>query len=140
MSPEKTQALISIYPELFSNLDHRNNFYLFSFECDDGWFDLLKDLITEIKSIVAEEPVSYTDPDDQPTPLKVNQVKEKYATLRFYTNWSNDSIDQAVLRAENRSEETCEECGSPGKVVRTGYDWYKTLCENCIPVSSETFL
>lgn len=134
MSPEKTQQLIEIYPSLFSDLDERNCFYLFSFECGDGWFDLLKDLIVEIKSIIEKEnKKSSIGIDDDPIPLKVSQIKEKYASLRFYTNWSNDAIEQAILRAEDRSEQTCEDCGEPGKIVKTNVNWYQTLCEKCYP-------
>lgn len=132
MSPDKTQELINVYPDLFSGLDERNCFYLFSFECDDGWFDLLKDLIAEIRSIIEKgDNPSYIGLDDEPVSLKVSQVKEKYASLRFYTNWSNDAIDEAVRKAEDRSKVTCEVCGSEGFHRAVRPYWYKCLCEKC---------
>lgn len=132
MSPEKTTELINIYPELFSDLDHRNCFRLFSFECDNGWFDLLKDLITEIKSIIQKDGISpCIGLDDKPIPLKINQVKEKYGGLRFYTNWITETIEKAVERAEARSLKTCELCGEPGLVKAVRPYWYKCVCEKC---------
>lgn len=135
MSPEKTQELINIYPDLFSNLDRRNCFFLFSFECDSGWFELLKELITEIKAIAEKEDCMFSD-DDEPRPLKVCQVKEKYGSLCFYTNWSNDFIDEAIGRYEKKSMETCEICGLAGSIKDTGYYCYKTLCDKCSSCSS----
>lgn len=135
MSPENTKQLIGIYPSLFSDLHELTCFSLFSFECEDGWFELLKDLITEIRSIVEKDgSPSYIGLNGDPVPLKVSQVKEKYEGLRFYTNWSNDAIDQAVLRAEDRSEVTCERCGDPGRLCEVYRHWYQTVCEKCFCV------
>lgn len=132
MSPDKTKELISVYPELFSDLCHQTCMHLFGFECNDGWFDLLKDLITEIKLICnSEEYVAALSLDDKPSQLKVSQVKEKYGTLHFYTSYSNNAIDAAIERAEKRSLVTCEFCGKEGKLKETGHRWYQTLCEEC---------
>ena len=129
MSPEKAQELINIYPELFSDLSEFNCMRLFGFECGDGWFDLLKDLITQIKAVCERE--EFRDPfEDEPIQLKVDQVKEKYGTLRFYTNFDPESIDQLVKEAESRSAITCEDCGKPGS-IREKHHWYRVRCDEC---------
>ena len=56
------------------------------------------------------------------------KVKEKYGSLRFYTNYSDDFVDRLINEAEINSEVTCEECGNPG-VLRNDCNWYTTLCE-----------
>lgn len=117
MSPEESRKLIDLYPELFSGLDSRQAFSLFGFECGPGWFDLLKDLIIEIKALGLKD-------------LRVSQVKQKFGTLRFYTNWTTDELEDAVEKAEGRSEETCEICGKPGNLRKSGM-WYHTSCDEC---------
>ena len=61
--------------------------------------------------------------------LQFVQVKEKYGTLRLYTNYVDDYIDGVVNMAENMSAHTCEICGVPGKL--TGNGWYNTFCRRC---------
>jgi hypothetical protein len=61
--------------------------------------------------------------------LQFVQVKEKYGTLRLYTNYVDDYIDGVVNMAESMSAHTCEICGVPGKI--TGISWYHTLCRRC---------
>lgn len=63
------------------------------------------------------------------TGLAVNQVKEKYGTLRVYCP-GNDIIFKYVLLAERLSAVTCEICGKPGKTAAT-HGWYSTLCTEC---------
>lgn len=59
--------------------------------------------------------------------VTVNQVKEKFGTLRFYYSGGDSYIDGLVAMAESMSANTCEECGAPGKTVGGG--WLTTLCE-----------
>lgn len=56
----------------------------------------------------------------------VQQVKEKFGSLRFYYQGGDECIEGMVRIAEAISEITCEECGSPGIVRRGG--WVRTLC------------
>lgn len=106
-------------------------------DCGDGWNWILEDL---------DRKLSYLDPDYQ-----LNQVKEKFGTLRFYYQPSVrediklDLMDDAVTIAEMLSTSTCETCGNSSKVSNSKkgveYDstvglklrggWYKTLCAGC---------
>ena len=61
----------------------------------------------------------------------LEQVKEKYGTLRFYfindcSGLNSDIAFDVVDMAEERSGQTCEECGDNGR--RFGDGWVKTLC------------
>lgn len=59
--------------------------------------------------------------------FQATQVKEKYGTLRFYTNYSTRIMDKLINHAEYQSEKTCELCGEEGEL--SGYGWLTTLCE-----------
>jgi hypothetical protein len=111
MRQELFQELKTKYPVLLEQISH--------FECDDGWYDIIDALC----STIANNGCSYND-----DPLQVTQVKEKFAGLRFYVNYSEDKIDAAIEMAMKMSTRTCEVCGNRGHVVTSGY-WIKTLCD-----------
>lgn len=62
------------------------------------------------------------------TGLAVQQVKEKFGTLRYYCNGS-DNVDRLINLAEILSAMTCENCGKYGKIRQGG--WIRTLCDDC---------
>lgn len=87
----------------------------------EGWVPLVDELHSKVLEI---------DPD-----VRVDQVKEKFGTLRYY--FSSDLYDQveAVVREyESRSAVTCETCGGPGYLQ--GKYWVKTLCDACAEAGS----
>ena len=59
--------------------------------------------------------------------VTLDQVKEKFGTLRFYYSGGDDYISGLASMAESMSAVTCEECGNPGKTVGGG--WLTTLCK-----------
>ena len=67
---------------------------------------------------------------DVPPPcpqVVVDQVKEKFGTLRFYYSGGDDVIDGMVQIAESMTSVTCEVCGNVGR--RRGSGWVRTLCD-----------
>ena len=82
------------------------------FECGNGWYPLIKDLITDLIELGWDK--------------QVCQVKEKFGALRFYINAGSDEIFKKIHSYENQSYETCETCGEKGELRLVG--WYKTLC------------
>jgi hypothetical protein len=58
--------------------------------------------------------------------VTLDQVKEKFGTLRFYYSGGDDYISGLVSMAESMSGITCETCGKPG--TSTGGSWVKTAC------------
>ena len=120
----------------------------FGCEVGDGWYELLHDMCSEIMEAYqkAGEPVN----------LVVDQVKEKFGTLRFYYHFEGQpqalhafdflggpslrfrqeesslqkEIADAVRKAERRSEAVCETCGKPG-TLREDLRWILTLCDDC---------
>jgi hypothetical protein len=82
------------------------------FECGNGWYPLIKDLITDLIELGWDK--------------QICQVKEKFGALRFYINTGSDEIFKRIRNAEDLSYETCETCGEKGELKLVG--WYKTLC------------
>ncbi len=60
---------------------------------------------------------------------KLDQVKEKFGTLRFYIGAGSEEIHDRIRQAEKQSCVTCEECGAPGET--NGRGWLVTLCTAC---------
>lgn len=84
--------------------------------CDPGWYPILARL---------EERLSELDPD-----YEVNQIKEKFGTLRFYWEGDHQQGDAIVEEAEAESARTCELCGDPGHLHIRGRR-LKTVCDAC---------
>lgn len=84
--------------------------------------------------------------------IRFSQIKEKFGTLRIYHNFVDNfktedvdhldqkdiviarerawgKIDGVLSMAHLLSEQTCEDCGAPGKLLTTG--WWTTQCRAC---------
>jgi hypothetical protein len=59
----------------------------------------------------------------------LDQVKEKFGTLRFYYTGGDDYIRGMVSLAESLTGVTCESCGNVGE--RRGGGWVHTYCTPC---------
>ena len=53
-------------------------------------------------------------------------------SLRFYTNWVTEGIDEVIRQYENLSERICIRCGAPATKITTG--WITPLCDKCAEV------
>ena len=93
-----------------------NGSFFLGFGIGPGWTDIVLDLHMKL---VREKP-DYT----------IHQIKEKFATLRFYTGQMTKQGYDYIVEAENLSAETCEECGRPG-IFREDLSWRLTLCSYC---------
>lgn len=117
MNKWNTERLVCRWPKWFDvkgNIQH--TLMPFGFECGDGWFDLIWLLCEDIEKIGV------------PGGFEVIQVKEKFGGLRFYVVNDTNAISERIGQAEVESEQTCEECGKPGKIVeRRG--WLRAACE-----------
>ena len=59
--------------------------------------------------------------------VTLDQVKEKFGTLRFYYTGGDEYIRGMVTMAEAMSGTTCETCGNVGKF--RGKSWFYTSCD-----------
>ena len=61
--------------------------------------------------------------------FRIHQIKEKYGTLRIYSNFTNDKLEKVISKYEDLSASTCLYCGQPAEYVTLG--WISYLCEKC---------
>lgn len=80
-----------------------------------GWFDIIARLVHDL--------------DVMGWDRQLNQVKEKFGTLRFYIGAGSGEMHDRIAVAEGETARTCEDCGKPG-VTRAG-QWIRTLCDEC---------
>lgn len=144
MRQELDKLLCEKYPKLMVNRNKPmiETCMCWGFECGDGWFNILDRLMGNIQHHIdwkekqrqwAIDFNSKAAPEDtREVPeiipqVTLDQVKEKFGTLRFYYTGGDEYISGLVSMAESMSGVTCEECGSPGETK--GQGWLVTLCE-----------
>jgi hypothetical protein len=177
MKQELDKLLCEKYPKMMVNRNKnmQETCMCWGFECGDGWFNILDQLMGNIQhhidwkekqrngafkynemaaqakagnfDLFEEDMKALTDteykekrlaeivagdfrtvPDSVPQ-VTLDQIKEKFGTLRFYYTGGDDYISGMVSLAESMSGVTCEECGNPGD--RRGGGWVRTLCHPC---------
>lgn len=123
----------------------------FGMEFGDGWYQLMDDLCQEIADAFQAE--------GQEVNIVIDQIKEKYGSLRFYYHFEREPIPihafdilgpkgvsgarimpkgnslsnkiaEIVSRYESKSKKVCEICGRDG-VLRNELPWIRTLCDEC---------
>jgi len=175
MKKELDELLCKKYPKMMVNREKsmRETCMCWGFECGDGWFQILNQLMGNIqhhidwrlrqrevaikmREIAVQLKAGNSELFDHDMmdminleykekrrqeliedPLRevpeaihqvtLDQVKEKFGTLRFYYTGGDEYISGLVSMAESMSGVTCEECGNPGKQVGGG--WITTLCQ-----------
>lgn len=70
---------------------------------------------------------SFYSTEEKVYQVQFSQIKEKYGTLRVYTNYANDFAEGVIDMACSMSSITCEQCGMPGKM--RGAFWYYVSCD-----------
>lgn len=148
MRQELDELLCQKYPKMMVNRhkDMMETCMCWGFECGDGWFNILDQLMGNIQhhidwknkqrnwaitfnSKAAPEEMREVPPEIEQVTL--DQVKEKLGTLRFYYSGGDDYISGLVSMAESMSGVTCEVCGKPGETIGDG--WLTTRCEEHKP-------
>lgn len=129
MNVENTKRLFEDFPELFrgKTLPITQNLMPFGFECDDGWFNLIYKLASDITAYAHEAMLH---------PIAV-QVKEKYGGLRFYVHEGDRHIDDLCDTAEANSYRICEVCGKLGELAEDR-GWFMTRCFEHWPWATES--
>lgn len=125
MKQEFDEMLCARYPKLMANRHKtmQETCMYWGFECGDGWFNILNQLMGNIQHHID----SKNKKEEVVPQVVLDQVKEKFGTLRFYYTGGDDYIRGMVSMAEAMSGVTCEVCGKPGETNYGG--WIKTRCE-----------
>jgi hypothetical protein len=132
MNQELDQLLCEKYPKMMVNRDKSmmETCMCWGFECGDGWFTILDQLMGNIQHHIDWNNKNFEKgykQYKQVPQVTLDQVKEKFGTLRFYYQGGDDEISGMVRMAESMSSVTCEQCGNPG--TTGGQGWITTLCE-----------
>jgi len=121
MDEKLQRKLIKKYPFMKrkkltkDNTEMHTTYDIYGVECDNGWYDLIDDLLSRIG------------------PVNVHQIKQKFGMLRFYCDSDSkemSNIYDLIHEAEAKSATICEQCGKPGK-LRERRGWYRTICDEC---------
>ena len=139
MKKEFDEYLCSKYPKLFEtrHKDVHTTAMCWGFSCGDGWFQILNQLCSNIQSHIdwKQEQKEKYGRGEGCSQVVVDQVKEKFGTLRFYYHGGDEYINGLVRMAESMSGVTCESCGAPGALYGVGKEgitgWMHTYCEVC---------
>jgi len=125
MKQEYDNYLCTTFPKMFVNRykPMTETTMCWGFECGDGWFNIINQLCANI-----QHHIDWKNRNEEVVPqVTVDQVKEKFGSLRFYFTGGDDYIRGMATMAESMSGVTCEQCGNPGSTVGRG--WLTTLCE-----------
>ena len=127
MKQELDTLLCERYPKLMvnRNLPMQETCMCWGFDCGDGWFNILDQLMGNIQHHIDWK----NKKEEVVAQVTLDQVKEKFGTLRFYYTGGDDVIDGMVRMAESMSGVMCEECSAPAKTHGPG--WIRTICEPC---------
>jgi len=140
MDEQKFEDLAKRHPDIFQKSGD------FEFSIGDGWYGVIDTLCgmlsyrlesakSRLKYAIENPdahfnvPISALEKDvadaleELPT---ISQVKEKFGTLRFYTDGGTTEMNNYIDFAEAMTAHICEECGAPGKSRSGG--WIKVLC------------
>ena len=119
MHHEKTERLFQEFPELF-----QRGRLVHGFECQDGWFELIRSLAGQIREYQAQ----YSDLEN----FAVVQVLQKMGGLQVNIRGGNAAIKNMIREAEQESQSICELDGEPaaGLYVCAPF-WFRYLCETC---------
>ena len=118
----KLEQLREEFPRVFRQL--RN------FECDDGWYQLVRKLAAHAEELARDAGL---DPESDTWPHAA-QVKEKFGGLRFYLEGGTPEIHgkffDMMMAVEQESRTVCERCGALGQVMNDG-GYIHTSCALC---------
>jgi hypothetical protein len=99
------------------------------FATGPGWWEMMHHLCSQMQAHIdhkqtMKEKHNIGDGCEQ---VVVEQVKEKFGTLRFYVSGGDDTTDGMITMVESLSAIMCETCGAPGERRHGG--WIRTLCD-----------
>lgn len=124
MKPELKTQLIDKYPTLFVQTKVQRSSMRFGICTGDGWNDIIDHACSKL--------VNY--------PVEFSQIKEKFGELRMYLTYlqrdmpesSYSELEAIISEAATKSRNTCDVCGSPGKIRPNSRGWLACRCDEHI--------
>ncbi len=129
MKDELCKKLNKEFPHVFYREPYgKDPFSMFYLEVNDGWFDLIYKAAKKLEPLFVK--AIKKDPEGYKFGYyRTSQIKEKFATLRWYLSGGTDEMYKIVSQAEKKSAKVCEQCGKKGKI--RGQGWVYTACFDC---------
>ena len=109
----KLNKIINKYPELYKGWAEEH------IQCSDGWADIIDEMSQKIIDYLKTNPIKdFTI-----------SIKEKYAELTVYQRpWPrNETIEEIIDKASEKSSIVCETCGAPGSLTESD-GWMTVAC------------
>ncbi len=124
MRKELQDKLYKKYPKLFSQKDLpiSQTCMCWGIECGDGWYDILDKFCDKLTKYLETSDIG---------DVTFSQVKEKYGSLRVYTDGGDDIVDNMLSDLEDESEKVCMMCGNTPAKIRSHCGWYTSMCDAC---------
>jgi len=124
MKAELQQKLFKKYPKIFrqKKLSMTETCMYWGIECPNSWYKILNNLCSKIQKYIDAGNIEQ---------IEATQVKEKYGTLRFYSNNYDPIIDDLIDKAEIETSKICAYCGSKDDVKGSENGWILYLCQLC---------
>jgi hypothetical protein len=126
----KILYFFKIYPPYYKTLKQtlkqlkKENYYT-----GKGWTNLIIEL-TEKLIAIEKKNLPWYKRLRKRNLITIAQIKQKFGQLRYYTNgicMYADEVYNLINEYENKSWNTCEECGDVAKHTTTG--WITRLCD-----------
>ena len=67
----------------------------------------------------------------------IEQIKEKYGELRWYSNWGSEKIYDIIDKYTHLSRRICIKCGAPATKISLG--WISPYCDECAKTMKGNF-
>ena len=130
MNPKLEAALCKDFPLLYADRHAPMNTtaMCWGFECGDGWEPIIRAVSGVICGIMDNMTPQEFGETKKPD-YRVVQVQEKFGTLRIYMRYETREMGAAISMAEAWSAVTCEGCGMPGTINKSG--WLSCRCATC---------
>lgn len=103
------------FPNLYDRIERIN------FDVPKGWVGLVRALSKIL----------------EPTGTRCTQIKQKFASLRFYVKpdplglIEYEEVSEVISRFEKESTNICENCGTAG-TLNSDVGFIQTLCKKCV--------
>jgi len=126
MKKELDEALVRDFPLTFARDAHgREPWSMFGFECGDGWEPSIRKTAEKLELLFRE--AIKKDPKGYEAGFyRTSQLKEKFATGRWYLSGGTDEMHDLVSAWESETYKLCETCGKPGEI--RGRGWVYNAC------------
>lgn len=93
---------------------------------EDGWIELIEVMLTDLTCAA-------------PPDVAISQIAEQAGGLSVLVEEASAAQIAAIRIAEQKAENTCENCGKPGRLQNPkliGW-WYKCVCDACVPIYAD---